>query len=233
VKTFLIQGKDPKTGEPFYRSAKGIPWYIYRTGVDTGGSEYDESETTMTEDAYNFLKQFGKNINVIGTKGRGGFATGQKMKEAPDNIKVGNLIKTREFSLWLIDSGGFKDLLHYKLQIKIGEPGSFTMNSEVKNDFIKHLMAQEKRRNKKGIYEWMQVYKDDHLLDCTVIALACGDAECWTGVRGFRERGGDNPEPPSPQPIQPKDHPFYGSSRVTKVEEKKSLNRQPGWKWGR
>ena len=204
VETFLVRGRDPQSGQPFYRSVSGQPWYVFRTGVDTGGSEYDDAETTMTEDAYNFLKKFGKNINLIGTKGRGEFPSAQKMREAPDNIRIGNVVKMREFSLWLIYSGGFKDLLHYKLQIKKGERGYLTLNRDVKEDFVKHLMAEEKRRNKKGIYEWTQIARDNHFLDCMVIALACGDAECWTGIRGFRPKEGASPAPQTPPQTEKK-----------------------------
>ena len=207
VESFLIRGKDAVSGQFFFRSAPPHDqiFFSFRTGIDTGGSEYDESETTMTEDAYNFLKKFGKNMNVVGTKGRKPFPTGQKMKEAPDTIKIGNIIRTRDFSLWLIDPAAFKDLLHYKLQIEIGKPGAITFHSETNEVFIKHLMAQEKRRNKKGIYEWIQVYRDDHWLDCFVIAMACGDAECWTGIRSFRPKEGAipvsaNPLNQKPQP---------------------------------
>jgi len=223
VEIFLIRGRDPASNQPFYRrKSNDAPVYVYRTGIDTGGSEYDESETTMTEDAYNFLKKFGKNINIIGTKGRGEFPSGQRMKEAPDNIRVGNFIKTRDFSLWLIYSGAFKDLLHYKLQQKPGEKGGMTFNRDVREDFVKHLMAEEKRRNKKGIYEWTQIARDNHWLDCMAIALACGDAECWAGIRGFRIEGA-SPVPQSP--------PQERKANLKTFESRGGFVPRPSWDW--
>jgi hypothetical protein len=37
-------------------------------------------------------------------------------------------------------------------------------------------MAEEKRRNRQGFYEWVQVRPTNHLLDCTVIAFALDEA---------------------------------------------------------
>ncbi|MFH2074950.1 MAG: hypothetical protein ABIJ57_06320, partial [Pseudomonadota bacterium] len=54
-----------------------------------------------------------------------------------------------------------------------------------KQDLVLHLLAEEKRRNRRGQWEWIVVSAKNHLLDCAVIALAMGDQECWGGVEAL------------------------------------------------
>ena len=59
-------------------------------------------------------------------------------------------------------------------------------HSETTRDYIEHIMAEEKRRDRNGIYEWVQVKPTNHLLDCTVIAFALADTEALGGIKVLR-----------------------------------------------
>jgi hypothetical protein len=41
-------------------------------------------------------------------------------------------------------------------------------------------MAEEKQLDEKGFQTWVQVKKDNHLLDCECLSMACADPE-WIG----------------------------------------------------
>lgn len=165
-----------------YQSEKGEHFSIFRAGMDTGGSRYEELDEGMTEAAYTWLRQYGKG-KVFGTKGAS-FSMGKRMKISHiDKMPKGGKIPGG-LSLWLLDTVEFKDALHYRLQIPEGQPGRMTFHSETGVDYFNHLLSEEKRRNKKtGKVEYIRLKKENHLLDTTVIAMAMADPECIGGVR--------------------------------------------------
>ena len=149
---------------------------IWRAGIDTGGSKYNTSNVTMTEAAYDWIRDYGV-PKVIGTKG-----SSHKMgKKIGMDIKIDRKYNGEKLSrsviVWPIDSGAFKDIVHHRLGIPAGEAGRFTFNQNVQGDFVRHLLSEEKQRNKKNDFEWVQVSKQNHLLDCAVIAFALADPE--------------------------------------------------------
>ncbi len=166
---------------------------IWRTGLDTGGSRYVSEDVTMTDAAYNWLREYGKG-KVYGIKGISTEMAGKKMRPSIiDRTPKGKRIPGG-LTLWLLDTGAFKDAISFRLKIEADKPGRFTLHRETGKDFISHLLAEEKRRNKKGKYEWVRTRKANHLLDCCMIAFAMADAECWGGVRISRRANQAAPE---------------------------------------
>ena len=84
---------------------------------------------------------------------------------------------------WRVDTGQFKDSIQYHLGIPDGEPGRLTFHSETGEDLARHILAEEKRRNEKGIMEWVKMKGANHLLDCLVYGFALADPECHGGWR--------------------------------------------------
>jgi phage terminase large subunit GpA-like protein len=85
-------------------------------------------------------------------------------------------------SVWHLNTDQFKDAIHYRLQVEPLDPSGITFHCETGEDFARHILAEEKRRDRKGEWNWIQVSKNNHLLDCLVIALAMGDPACWGGA---------------------------------------------------
>jgi phage terminase large subunit GpA-like protein len=111
-------------------------------------------------------------------------------------------------TLLLLNVDEFKDAVHYRLQVNIGEQGSLTFHIETGEDFARQILGEEKRRNRKGLWEWVQTGAN-HLLDASVIAIAMGDQACMGGIHVLSK----------PQCIK--------SSEMPKVEKRKIEREQP------
>ncbi len=187
-----------------FKDADGRMFPVWRGGIDTAGGEYESDNQTMTESAYNFLRQFGGN-RLFGTKGISTSRSGKRMQVTIiDKMPKLNKPIPGGITLWLISTDEFKDSLHYRLQVKQGDPGGITLNKDTADDFAKHILAEEKRKNRKGETEWVVVSKNNHLLDCTILALAMGDPECWGGVRVLSRPQAHIPQvirPPEPEKV--------------------------------
>ena len=176
---YLVQGTE-----------KTLP--IWRAGIDTGGSRYEAETLTMAVEAYNWLRAFGRG-KCFGTKGAS-IPQGKKVKiSIIDRMpgKQGRVIPGG-LTLLILDTSWFKDLIHWRLQIKEGDPGRLTFNKDTGEDFVSHLLAEEKRRNRAGAYEWVQIRRANHFLDCLVINYALADMEVFGGIKVI-------PKPKQPQ----------------------------------
>lgn len=158
---------------------------IFRAGLDIGGTVTDEG-ISATEAAYSFLRARGQRV-IFGVKGMSR-PMGKRLRLSVIDTMPG---KSRQripggLVLWNIDTAMMKDLIHWRLQVKPGAPQAFYLHSDTAEDYAKHLVAEEKRRNRRGQFQWVQVSKHNHLLDCEVYAAAMADAECWGGVAVLR-----------------------------------------------
>lgn len=172
-----------------YLSLSGAFLYpIWRAGIDTGGGR-DESDLTMTTRAYMILRAIKNDKRLLGTKGRANSARektismsvidkmpGKKAEPIPGGLKI-----------WSMNVDSLKSDLQYYLSLPVESEGAAVFNRDVREDFVKHLLAEERQRNQRTKrWEWVKVATDNHLLDCTVIAMAMGDRECWGGVEMVR-----------------------------------------------
>jgi hypothetical protein len=83
--------------------------------------------------------------------------------------------------LVLIDTHKMKDVYHYRLQQAMQQlPQAAYLHSETDHVYARHVCAEEKRRNRKGVEEWVQVSKENHLFDADLLAMACAEPE-WPG----------------------------------------------------
>ena len=185
--------------EGAYQGEGGKAYPVWRAGLDTGGGEYGGGGVTMTEDSYNFLRRFGGN-RIFGTKGVGQRSGKRMQVSVIDKMPKSNQPIPGGVTLWLIDTDSFKDVLHYRLQVKPTDPGGITFNAETQPDIAKHILAEEKRKNRKGETEWVQASSMNHLLDCLCLALAMGDSECWGGVRVLSKEQAIKTDNKTPEP---------------------------------
>lgn len=160
--------------------------HVWRFGVDTGGSKYDE-DLTMTEAAYIWLRKNARQ-NIFGVKGKSLSKSSKrvtlsiidKMPGHQSEIIPGGL------AIWIVDTEAFKDAIQFYLAQEPGMPGGLTFHSETQDDLISHLLSEKKERNKKGVLEWKKKGKHNHWLDCLVYNFALADQECMGGIKVLR-----------------------------------------------
>jgi phage terminase large subunit GpA-like protein len=166
-----------------YYSFSGNVFYpIWRAGMDTGGGK-DENDETMTERAYTIIRSASDGKRLLGTKGRSTSSVAKMNLTTIDKMpgKQGKPIPGG-LNIWMLNTDAIKDSLSYFMGLPNGSPGSISFNQDVDNTLIKHILAEEKQKNRRGEWEWVQVSRDNHLLDCLVGAVAMGDRECWGGI---------------------------------------------------
>jgi len=166
-----------------YRNVSGNRDFpIWRAGMDTGGGR-DEEDTTQTERAYTIIRQASDGKRLLGTKGQSRDSVekmrltiidkmpGEKGKPIPGGLNV-----------WMLNTNAFKDSMAYRLGLPLGSMSAIQFHADVREELVRHLMSEEKRRDRRGAWEWVKVSTDNHLLDCAIIAMAMADKECWGGV---------------------------------------------------
>jgi phage terminase large subunit GpA-like protein len=175
---------------------------IWRTGIDTGGAEIEFHDMTMTEAAYDWLRQNGKG-KCFGTKGKSSSSMRKIDISLIDKMPKGQKIPGG-ITLLKLDTSAFKDAIHHRLQIKEGESGRFTFHKETGLDFISHILAEEKILDSKSLKsEWKQIRKRNHWLDATVIAFAVADPEFQGGIMVKRRPSTPTIQPTGNAPMNP------------------------------
>lgn len=156
----------------------GGPLKIWRAAIDTGGgSKYEDM--SMTEEVYHWLRSLrGRGIKVWPTKG--------SARPLVSLLKIGKpLDKTpsgkpmpKGFRIMTLDSGKLKDIFVGRLQNAIDDkPMGAFLHKDVDKIYINQITAEEKQMDNKGVVEWVQVRKDNHLLDCEAMQFALVDPE--------------------------------------------------------
>jgi hypothetical protein len=104
--------------------------------------------------------------------------------------------------LRLLDTTQYKGLIHWRLgrkevtEDKPAESQRFYLHADTQIEYVKQLLSEEWRPDKKKVMHWKQVYAANHLLDCEVIAAACADME-WLPSLQMLAAYLKNPVPPS------------------------------------
>ncbi len=166
---------------------------IWRMGIDTGGNKLNDTDITMTQQVYLWLREQ-DSINCFGVKGSSTtHATGNRVSLSRVDRMPGysaTEIIPGGVSLALVDTNSFKDAIQYHLALPEGHPARLTFHSETDDNFIKQLLSEEKQKigGKRGEvkYVWVQKSSHNHYLDCLTYAYALADQECLGGVRILR-----------------------------------------------
>lgn len=159
---------------------------ISRAGLDTGGGSKDGSgEWTRTEEAYQWLRKHAHLRIAYGTKGSSRpHITGKRVRFAViDKMDRGNRPIPGGLELHFLDTSQYKGLIHWRLSRTEGETQRFYLHSETGVDYARQILAEELRRDRHNRVEWKQVRKDNHYLDCEVIAAACADDEWMPNLK--------------------------------------------------
>lgn len=174
--TLLFDTQFPVKGMGTYMS-------IWRVGIDTGGGKGYRDEDSMTEATYNWITQNrSRGVQIFGMKGsskplQGKIHVGRPLDKTPSGKPMPGGIQ-----IVMMDTHKLKDAVLWRLGLaKDNQSGGMYLHKNTGIDFAQQILAEEKRRTKKGI-EWVQVKRDNHLLDCCTMNIACAGAELYGGV---------------------------------------------------
>lgn len=181
--------------------------HVWRIGVDTGGGQYSAADATMTEAAYNWIRKSHR-PGLFGTKGLSHESV-HRIRESRIDKMPGDKGALIPGGLILIEINTdlMKDVLWFHLRIEEGKPGRFTFHGGTDEEYIRHLLAEERRMDARGKWNWVRKKASNHLLDCTVIAFAMAESEFRGGVRVIRTPA-HRPEPEGGGPLLPSVNPI-------------------------
>ena len=160
---------------------------VWRCLIDTGGGKEEGSYISRTEETYFWIRRnTGRGVQIFGTKG--------SSHTMPTKIKVGAPIERAPsgkpipggIRIVQINTDKIKDALMYRIEKTRDNPeapGNWWIHSETENWYYEHMMAEEKRLDRKGIAEWVVVKRDNHILDTEVLCYAACDPEFQGGIR--------------------------------------------------
>ena len=163
---------------------------IWRAALDTGGGKQDgqdDDDWTRTEEAYQFLRAFSQG-KICGIKGSSRRMINRIRKSVIDKYPHKNKKIPGGLELRILDTFQFKTLVHWRLGKRDGEgqlfSQTFSLHSGTGIDYARQILAEELRKDRKGVKSFHQLRKDNHLLDCEVYAAACADPE-WAPSLSF------------------------------------------------
>jgi len=184
---------------------------IWRVAMDTGGGVgEEEGGISQTEEVYSWLRDNGRNV-IWGIKGDAR-PRGQKIRHSIIDKMPGprGQIIRGGLVIYLLDTSQLKEDFFWRLSNSDSDPQPMHLHNETGTDFAKHILAEEKRRNKKGQWEWVVIYRENHWLDASIYAHAAADPQWAGGVRVLRALKKPKLKEPPDKPDRPSD--WFGSS---------------------
>lgn len=170
VESLVFNTRYPIEGKP--EESMGI----WRAAIDTGGGATEDNVWTRTEETYQWVRaqQPGR---VFGTKGATHKQINRIRVSQIDKLPRSNKAIPGGLELRLLDTDQYKALLHWRIDRKEGETQRFILNADTGLDYARQILAEELRKDRRGRAFWKRIRKDNHLLDCEVLAAACADSE--------------------------------------------------------
>jgi phage terminase large subunit GpA-like protein len=81
-----------------------------------------------------------------------------------------------------LDTNQIKDMVHYRLSPAAEQcPMAAYLHKETGQDYARHILAEEKRRDEKDIDRWVKTRQRNDLFDCEGYAHICADPYRPTG----------------------------------------------------
>lgn len=160
---------------------------IWRALIDTGGGKEAGAYISRTEETYNFIRQHqGRGVTLFGSKG--------SSWTMPTKIRIGKPIEKTPsgkpipggIQIVMVNTPAVKDAIEARIsQTRTdGGPGSWYIHADTPDWYAKQVTAEERRADRKTkIVEWVQVRRDNHMLDCEVMCYVLADPEFYGGLR--------------------------------------------------
>lgn len=157
---------------------------IWRAGVDTGGGSTDDGVWTRTEEIYQWIRANGAG-KAFACKGSSHAQIQPVRRTAIDRLPKSGRLIPGGLVLHIIDTDYFKRLIHARFRPEHTQP--MHLHGQAGEDYAEQVSAEE-LVIVKGKAVWKQVRRDNHLLDCEVLAAACAAAE-WMPSLQLLARG--------------------------------------------
>lgn len=124
----------------------------------------------------------GRGPRIWGTKGSSSPLAGKIRVGKPRDQTPRGKPLPGGLQIVLIDTEQGKDLVYYRLTKAMGDGGaeSAYLHKGVGEYYARQILAEQKRLDEKGAEKWVQVGKDNHLLDAEVLCHMVADFE-WSG----------------------------------------------------
>ena len=178
----------------FQRADGKEPMEIWRAAMDTGGGKSDEEEWSRTEEIYMWLRAMYRKYGPVATnrlfgiKGASRPQLNRVRARVIDKMVNKNRVIPGGLEIRFLDTAQFKDIIHWRMGRRGPQEGDngepipaesqrFLLHKETGMDYALQVLAEEKRRNRRKKIEWVQIRRDNHLLDGEVYAAACADSE--------------------------------------------------------
>jgi len=149
---------------------------IWRAGIDSGGGKSSDDDWSKTEEVYSWVRKNGRNV-AFAIKGASRPQLKKVIPRVIDKMARGNRVIEGGLVLYFLDVDQLKNLFHWRLDRDPGQSQAMTLNADTGQDYAQQILAVRKEKDRSGKMEWVQVRRDDHLLDCEEIAAACADPE--------------------------------------------------------
>lgn len=166
------------------RVAGGPGMTIWRAAIDIGGGAQDGG-ASMTEEVYWWVRQHrGRGCHLWPIKGASSPMTtrikaGRPIEKTPSGKAIPGGLQ-----IVTLDTGQLKDVYHYRLRKAVDGAGEYQaayLHSGVGEDYARQIQAEEKQIDRRGLEQWVQTGRDNHLLDCEVYCHALVDPEWPAG----------------------------------------------------
>ena len=195
LEQLLFGSTYPVDGDP------GRLLHIWRAAIDTGGGSQGADGYNITENVYHWVRKVGtgRSCRVFACKG----------SSAPLGDAVARFGKAKDWApsgkplpgglqLVMVDSSQAKDMVHTRLANAVSLDGlQAFLHAETDQIYLRHITAEEKRRDRRGNVGWVQLRRDNHLLDAEGLAMALAEPT-WPGGGINIVRGGPSVRPQKP-----------------------------------
>ena len=156
---------------------------IWRAAIDTGGTKKYEN-LSMTEETYFWLRKNGRGrgCRVWGTKGSNvPIASVVQTMKPIDSAPSGRPLKGG-LQIVRLDTHALKDRFIHRLNnaVEGEEFQAALLHRDTGSEYAKHILAEEKQTNDKGVETWVQIKARNDLFDCEAGNFALAFPE-WPG----------------------------------------------------
>lgn len=117
-----------------------------------------------------------------------------------DVTHKGAIVKNGQ-TIWHVDTGFFKELIHSRIDWAQDQPGAWHLPSDISDEYAKQVIAESKITLSSGKTIWKRHDRENHALDCEVYAFAAARRLQVERLKQKPERQPESPpDPDHPQP---------------------------------
>lgn len=158
---------------------------IWRAGIDSGGTRTAEDVVSRTEEVYNYVRRHGAG-RVFACKGASHESHTPVRATSIDRLPSSRVRIPGGLWLYLLDTHYFKSLIFARLEPDAHQP--LTLHRSTDEAFAAQIAAESLIRDRNGKLAWVKKSRNNHYLDCTMMAHACVDGSWLPSLQMLIER---------------------------------------------